>query len=520
MKNINKMAFLPALIALFIFVCAGIFATDSLGTILNNALYSMADQAGWFFELFAIVCIILTFVFALSKYGDIRIGGPDAKPEFKTWNWITMSLCGGIGTGLLFWAMGEPIYHFMQPPVAVGVEAGTRDAAIFAVSQTMWQWSVPQYCLYTICAVAFALTAYNLKKPLAYGPILETAIGKSSKKLETVVHCLTIFTLCGAVACSMGVGLMQIGAGLEYILGIKTGPAVWFVITVVITLMFTVSCVSGIGKGLKRLSSFTTIIFLVILIFVCIMGPSNFMAKLGTESFAHLLDNIFSKTAILNTMAEEDHWYADWIVQYWASFIVYAPILGMFLSRMAKGRTIRSFILVNVLAPSIFCIIWIAIFGSVTVNLQYTGEFDIWQAVNTTGMESTIFYILGSFPIGKILIVCFLIAIFTSFSTMADPVAAALATISTRGLSVNDEAPKALKILFGVIMGVVAYLLDASGGVGAVKGMWVIIGFPTAFIMMLVVISAFRNAAAHFRNRNKEATPPLSPCEAGDDGEA
>ena len=166
----------------------------------------------------------------------------------------------------------------------------------------------------------------------------------------------------------------------------------------------------------------------------------------------------------------------------------------MFLSRMAKGRTIRSFILVNVLAPSLFCMVWIAAFGGITVDLQSSGAFDIWTAVNTTGMESTIFYILDSFPLGKVLIAVFLIAIFTSFATMADPVAAALATISTHGLSVDDEAPRPLKILFGIIMGVVAYLLVASGGVSSVKGMWVIIGFPIAFIMIVIIISAFRNA--------------------------
>lgn len=492
--NINKGAFWPAMVLLAALVGAGVFAKDTLGAVLNKMLYGMADKAGWFFELFAILCVVLTFVFAFSRFGNIRIGGPDAKPEFKTWNWITMSLCGGIGTGLLFWAMGEPIFHFMTPPVAAGVEAGSREAAIFAVSQTMWNWSIPQYCLYTICAVAFALTAYNMKKPLSYGPVLDSATGKRSGKLETIVHGLTIFTMCGAVACSMGVGLMQIGAGVEYLFHIKTGAGIWLVVAAIITVLFTVSCVSGIGNGLKKLSSFTTVIFIAMLIFVCIFGPSTFMAKLGTESFAHLLDNMFSKTAILNSMAEGDNWYADWIVQYWASFIVYAPILGMFLSRMAKGRTIRQFILVNVLAPSIFCMVWIAAFGGITVNMQFNGIFDIWTAVGETGMESTIFYILDSFPMGKLLIAVFLIAIFTSFSTMADPVAAALATISTRGLSVDDEAPRNLKILFGVLMGAVAYLLVAAGGISSVKGLWVIIGFPITFIVALVMISAFRNA--------------------------
>ena len=175
--------------------------------------------------------------------------------------------------------------------------------------------------------------------------------------------------------------------------------------------------------------------------------------------------------------------------------MVYAPILGMFLSRLAKGRTVRQFILVNVLAPSMFCIVWIAVFGGLTVQLQTSGTFDIWNGVNTAGMQSTIFYILNTFPLGKVLIVLFVVSIFTSFSTMADPVAAALATISIHGLSVDDEAPNKIKIVMGVIMGVIAYLLVASGGVNSVKGMWNIVGFPISVLLILVVVSVFRNAA-------------------------
>ena len=492
-KKINKVALIPALILLAVLIGFGVFRTEALGTLLNTILYGMADRMGWFFCLFTVIVIILTFVLAFSKIGNIKIGGPDATPDYKTWNWITMSLCGGIGTGLLFWAMGEPMYHFMTPPVAAGAVPGSRDAAIFAVGQAMWQWSIPQYCLYTICAVAFALTAFNMKKPLAFGPVLETAVGKKSKGLETFIHGLSIFTMCGAVACSMGVGLMQIGAGLQNLFGIDQGPVVWLIVAIAVTVLFTLSCVSGIGKGLKKLSSFTTIAFIGILIWVVIFGPTKFSASLGTEAFGNLFDHLFQRTTILSSMAEGDSWAADWEIQYWASFIVYAPIIGMFLSRMAKGRTIRQFILVNVLAPSIFCMVWIAVFGGATINLQVAGKFDIWNAVNTDGMQATVFYILQTFPLGKVLIVVFLVAICTSFSTLADPMAAACATMAVNKLSVNDEAPKAIKIVIGIIMGAIAYILVSSGGIGSVKGMWVIIGLPIAFVQIVVIVSAFRN---------------------------
>ena len=141
-KKINKVALIPALILLAVLIGFGVFRTEALGTLLNTILYGMADRMGWFFCLFTVIVIILTFVLAFSKIGNIKIGGPDATPDYKTWNWITMSLCGGIGTGLLFWAMGEPMYHFMTPPVAAGAVPGSRDAAIFAVGQAVVDSSV------------------------------------------------------------------------------------------------------------------------------------------------------------------------------------------------------------------------------------------------------------------------------------------------------------------------------------------------------------------------------------------
>ena len=500
MENLNtkkkypfdKIVFWPAFICLVIFMSFGLFKQEALGNLLNKMLYNMADTVGWFFELSVFFILIITAVIALSKFGNIKIGGPDAKPDYKYWNWITMSLCGGIGTGLLFWAMAEPIWHFSGPPAEIGAEAFSRDAGIFAVSQAMWQWSIPEYALYTICGVGFAIVVFNYKKPLSFGPVIDLACGRRSRKLEVVVHALTVFTMCGAVACSMGVGLMQIGAGIQAVTGIPQSNLVWLIVAAIITSLFTISCVSGIGTGLKKLASFTTIVFIVILIYVMILGPSEFMAKIGTESLAEMVTKWPEKTMILNSMAPDDTWFANWPIQYWASFIVYAPILGMFLSRLAKGRTIREFILVNILAPSAFCIVWIAVFGGMAIELQASGTFDILAAVNEHGMQSTIFHILNQFPLGKVLIVIFVISIFTSFSTMADPIAAALATISVRNLSINDEAPKPLKIVFGVIMGITAYLLVASGGVDSVKGMWVIIGFPIAFLMALIIVAIFK----------------------------
>lgn len=490
--TLNKGTFIPAVIILGLFVFLGIVRQEELGMVLNNLLHMMGNVFGGYINIISLLSIVAIFAFIIYKFGDIKIGGEDAKPLFSMFNWCAVTICGGVGTGLLFWAMGEPIFHFATPPVGAGVEPFTREAGIFAVSQTMWNWSIIQYSMYSLCAVAFAVIAYNRKLPLSFDSIVETVFGRPIKWLSSIISCVVIFCLCGAVANSMGVGLMQIGAGFHAVFGIEESPLVWLLIAIVMGIIFILSSVSGLGKGLKRISSITIYIFFVLLIYTLIFGDTIFIGKISTEAIGDMIDNWGLKTTILNTMAEEDTWSTNWVTQYYASFIVYAPVIGMFLSRMARGRTVRQFVLVNVLIPSIFCWVWIGIFGGMTVSLQYNGTVDIWSIVNELGMQATVYQILQSLPLGKIVTVVFLTAVCFSFCTLADPMASALATIAVNGLEIDDEAPRPIKILMGIVITTASYLLVASGGVDSVKGLFVIIGLLISLILILCVVAAYK----------------------------
>lgn len=497
-SRLNMKAFIPGMVVLGAFILSGIFAMEKVGLILNKILYGVAENFGWYLNLLALLTLIISLGVVCTKFGKIKIGGGDAKTEFSRFHWCAMAICGGIGTGLLFWAMGEPLYHFAGPPTAAGVDPFTREAGIFAVSQAMLNWSFVQYGSYSLIAVAFALLVYNRKKSLSFGSILESVFGKEIPWLETIIHALLIFCLCGAVANSMGVGLMQIGAGLEAVFSIKASPVIWLMIAATIALIFIASCVSGLGKGLKLVSTITIYIFFGILVYVVVMGDTKFIAKMFVESVGEILQKWPSKTVMLNTMAPGDTWSADWIIQYYSSFFVYAPVIGMFLCRMAKGRTVREFMVVNIFVPSIFCWIWIAIFGGMTIGLQYNGS-DIWGAIQQSGMESTVYQILGSLPLGMILCAVFLISIIGSFCTCADPMSAALATMSVRRLSVDDEAPRGIKILIGVCISTISYILVASGGITSVKGMFTLVGLPISLLVILCIVSAFKEMKREYK---------------------
>lgn len=490
--RLNKLAFYPAVIALSAFVILGIIDPNAVGNVMAGILKFIANYFGAYINILALIFLILAAVIIISKYGDIVIGGKDAKPDYSMPTWCVMSICSGIGTGLLFWAIGEPIYHYMQTPEAIA-QPQTRTAGIFAVAQAMWDWSFIQYAMYAVCGVAFAILCFNKGKSLSISSVVECVTKKKRTWLNTIITCLTIFCLMGATANSMGVGLMQIGAGLENVFGIVQSPIVWILIAAFVASIFIMSCVSGIGKGLKRVSTLCMYFFIFLLVYVLLFGNTEFIGKITSEAIGFIIDHWGTQTMMMNAMSSHDSWFSEWSVMYWNSFIMYAPIIGMFLARMGKGRKVRTFMLVQVLVPSVFCIIWIGIFGGQTLYLQTSGTLDVWSAVQTSGMQATVFTVLESLPGSRIIIILFLCTITLSFCTLADPMASVASTLSVDGLSASDEPPKKQKIIVGIILSVVACILVISGGTTSIKGMINLNGLLQSIVMILCAVAFFKS---------------------------
>lgn len=501
-KKMNPVVFFPPILILIGFVIAGALIPEQTSGVMNKMLYGLADHFGWLIILIAFITLFMGLVFIVRKYGDVRIGGEDADPEFSIPSWCAMTICGGIGTGLLFWAMGEPIYHFAAPPVGAGVEAFTRDAGIYAISQTMWNWSLIQYSIYTLPAIAWAIIVHNKKLPLSYDSLVKLVFKREIKWLATLFRVITVFAIVGSVSNSLGVGLLQISGGLEAALGIPQNAMIWLVAAIIIGLIFIISAVSGLNKGMKKLSTACMFLFFILMFYTLFAGNTEFIGKASVEAIGNMFDNIGQRTTVMNAMAEEDTWFADWTVQYYASFIAYMAVFGMFFCRMAKGHTVREFVLVNIGVPVIFNIAWIAIFGSQAIYLQYSGTMDIWEAVNTSGMQATIFQILLSLPLGKILCVVFLIAICLSFSTLADPMSSAMASVCVDGLTVEDEPPKYIKIIIGLTIVAAAYTMTVTGGVTSIKALFVLVGVLMAPAGIICLIGSFKGCSAALKEEN------------------
>lgn len=471
-------------------IILGVFFTQQFGAAMSTMMYWVGDNFGWWINLLSIFVVVLGLVLILFKWGDVKIGGVDAKPDFTTWQWYSISICGGIGCGLLYWAMGEPMFHFMKPPMAIHALPGSRDAAIFAVSQAMFHWSFVQYFIYSLPATAFALLCFNYQKSLSMGPMLMETTGKYSRWGTTLLHILCGYAVACGVSNSMAAGLMQISGGINAVFGISQGPVLYLILTVAVAAFFIISCLTGINKGLTYVSSACMCCFFALMVYVVLTGNGQFIGKIGSEAMGQIMNDFWSKITINNTLVPQDQWPNEWPITFWNSFFIYAPVIGMFLARLGKGHTVREFLLVEILVPSLFCCLFIAIFAGQTMYVQTQGLMDVWAMIQQEGMQTTLYQVLGTMPGGKAVQLVFLVTICLSFITLADPNTAALATLCVHGQEIDAEPPKAMKIVLGTAVSAVAYLLVVSGGMNAVKGLLnlggLLMTLPTLWLCLVI----------------------------------
>lgn len=341
-KQINFRTLLPALTFTLGFIIVGAAGTERLASSLEWLLAFLSDNFGAFLLLFGLSILFIVIGLTFTRVGDLRLGGTNAKPDFSYSTWFAIALNGCIGTGILFWAMGEPIFHMAKPPAAASAGPFTREAAIFAVAQTFTHWTLVQYGLYTFCAVVVGILAWNFHRALGITTFLEEFVSpRVYLIIKDFTHTACICCIAGAVSCSMGVGIMQISSGLGFLNIIDPSPMVWFVIVSMLAFVYTISALLGIKRGLNILSKICTAIFASLMIYAVVVGPTQFIMNLSVTAFGDYLNNFVEHSLILPTLAPGETWSRDWDVQFTASFFVYAPILGLFLARLGKGRTIR-----------------------------------------------------------------------------------------------------------------------------------------------------------------------------------
>ncbi len=446
---------------------------------------------GWLFQLASLLFLGICVYLALSRHGKIKFGGPDAEPEFSTYAWVTMSLCAGIATGILFWGIAEPITHFMKPPEVLGIAPKSEAAAMFAMTTTYIHWTFIPYAMYGVCGVGIAYASYNMKLPYNVSSTLYPVFGRHVERaVGAVVDNLCLFAIAGGVAAMLGVGTMQIASGLEVLHGVPSTKVTWIAIISLIVGTYVISSYTGLDRGIRFLSDYNTRLFLGMMFFVFIFGPTRFILTLGTQSLGHFIDQFFVRATFLSPIDNSD-WPRWWPVYYWAIWLANAPLIGMFLARLVRGRTIAQFMFVNLVVVACFGMIWFAVFGGAAIHSELAGG-GVWQSIQDKGLEVSVFAFLEGFPLSKPISWVFLLAIYISISTLADSMTSTVAALSTIAARKQEsEPPTTIKLFWGLVMSSMAIinLLSAGGkisGIDATKQIATVAGFPILFLMLLM----------------------------------
>jgi len=464
------------------FVIVSVFFNEMLGNIFNPLLNGISTNAGWFFTLAVNIILLFVLYLMFSRYGDIRLGGDDAEPDFSTLSWFAMLFSAGMGIGLLFYGVAEPMFHFMVPPVPADSAA---EAAQNAMKYTFLHWGLHPWAIYALVALALAFFSFNKGQPLSirsiFYPILGEKINGGWGNLIDILA--TIATLFG-VATSLGFGVQQINAGLNHLTGLEQSPLVQLFLIAGITTIATISVVRGLDAGIRKLSELNIWLALALLLFVFVFGPTLFIANGFVENIGAYLSS-FAEIATWNETFENASWQNDWTVFYWAWWIAWSPFVGMFIARVSRGRTIREFLMGVLLIPTLVTFLWITVFGNSALYIDLFMGGNLGQGV-TENVPLSLFLLLEHFPLSSVLSVLGVLVVVSFFVTSSDSGSMVIDIITAGG---NPDPPIPQRLFWAILEGVVAAALLLSGGLVALQSAVIATGLPFAVVLLLLTYS-------------------------------
>ncbi|MED1954008.1 BCCT family transporter [Brevibacillus centrosporus] len=500
------MTFLISLIIVLAIVSVGVISPTLFAQAASKILTLTTTNFGWFYLIVTLGFLAFCLFLAFSKYGQITLGEEDDEPEFSLPTWFAMLFSAGMGIGLVFWGVAEPISHYFSPPA--GVAGQTPEAAQTAMRFAFFHWGLHPWAIYAVIALCLAYFQFRKgSKGLissTFYPLLGDRVnGPIGKGIDVLAIIATAF----GVATSLGLGTLQINGGLAHLFGLPSNPTVQIIIIAVITVLYLLSSTSGLDKGIKFLSNTNLVLALSLLLLTLFMGPTAFLFDTFTTTLGSYLNNLISMSLRL-TPFTQGTWVANWTLFYWAWWISWAPFVGTFIARVSKGRTIKEFVICVMLVPSLLSFIWFSVFGGTALHLEMFDQAPIGSAVHQD-ISTALFLALEQLPLGQILsfVALFLITVF--FITSADSATFVLGMLSSEG---NLHPTNRVKITWGILQSATAVVLLLSGGLEGLQTASIVAALPFAVIMVLMcysLLKALGEEARHERKRRKEQQKKL-----------
>ncbi|MEI7031129.1 BCCT family transporter [Streptomyces pratensis] len=456
---------------------------ESFDSASSTSLTWVLNNFGWLFVVAADVFLVLCLVIAFSRFGRIRLGKDDAEPEFGNLAWIAMMFSAGMGIGLMFYGVGEPLTHYLTPPPTSGAQPESAAAARAAMEYSFFHWTLTPWAIYGIAGLALAYAGFRKGRGNRLSAAFVPLIGerRAAAWPGRVIDLLAVFATVFGTATSLGLGALQVAEGLDLTAGVDATRTTQLIIIAALSAAFVVSAFTGLHRGIKWLSTLNILLAALLMVFVFLLGPTVYILDTIPASVGGYLQNLLPMAT--RTGAFSDHaWLGSWTIFYWAWWLSWAPFVGTFISRISSGRTIREFLLGVLLVPSGATVVWFCVMGGTALRLDSTGEADLAGSV-ADGAEASLFAMLDALPIGTVTSFVAMVLVMTYFVTSADSASLVMGSLTSRGAL---HPPSWLVVLWGVLMASVAAVLLVVGGLDSLQTATILVALPFVLVMLLL----------------------------------
>ncbi|MFA5702010.1 MAG: choline BCCT transporter BetT [Advenella sp.] len=484
--SINPPVFFSAAILILLLVGLAVFAPDFTQQLFSDTQSWILSHVSWFYILTVAIILLSTVFLAISRYGDIKLGPDHSTPDFKNFTWFAMLFSTGMGIGLMFFGVAEPVMHFLSPPTG---EGGTVLAARNAMSITFFHWGLHAWAIYAIVGLVLAFFCYRHGLPLrlssALYPIIGDRIyGRTGQAVDTFAVLGTVF----GVATSLGFGVAQINSGLNYLFNLPVTLKVQIVLIIIACGLATISVASGLDRGIKILSEINLGFALLLLLFVLILGPTVFLLQTFVENTGSYLSDIVTATFNLYAYQPND-WIGGWTLFYWGWWIAWSPFVGLFIARISRGRTIRQFVLGVLLVPSGFTLFWMTVFGDTAIYYILVEGMSSFGLTVQNNVAQALFVFLEKIPLNSITSMIALCMVVVFFVTSADSGALVIDLLASKE---NMPSPVWQRIFWSALTGVVAIALLLADGLQALQTATIVSALPFSIILLAAILGLFK----------------------------
>lgn len=480
---------------------------DTAAGLFPKLLDFTTRNFGWHFVLTVAVLLVFPLWLCVSPFGRIRLGRDNEAPEFSRFSWFAMLFSAGMGIGMLFYGVAEPILHYANPPTGPRMQAV---AATRAMGITFFHWGLHAWAIYVVLALGLAYSAFRLGHPLSIRSALRPLFGNAMDgPLGHVIDIVAVFATLFGLATSLGLGSGQIRAGLEHVFGVSLGPGGQVAIIFVVTLVATGSVVAGLDAGIRRLSQLNVALSLLLLAFVFCAGPSLHLLNAFTDNLSFYLGTLVERTFLRAAPREGEDWMASWTLFYWAWWIAWSPFVGTFIARISRGRTIRELVLGCLLVPSLFVFVWFTVFGNSALFAEMYESAGLGLIVS--GDPSLAIYALLERLPASALTVPFTVALVALFFVTSSDSGSFVVDMITSG-GVTDP-PVRQRVFWALTEGAVAALLLLAGGLEALQAASISVALPFSLVLLLIPWSMYRALG-----REEAGVLPGVPCHGTETG--